>query len=78
MSARDDLIAGLLSGAQHWMAAGENPVEARRLVDARDAEIRRENAATVRAAKVREPIDETERHLNAVLEDVAREIEGAS
>ncbi|WP_030777272.1 hypothetical protein [Streptomyces sp. NRRL S-920] len=45
---------------------------------ARHTEIQKADAATVRDAKVREPIDEAERYLNAVLEDVAVKIEGGS
>lgn len=48
------------------------------VIDAYRNQIRAADAATVRAAKVREPVDDAEEYLNAVLEDVAVKIEGTS
>ncbi|MFE0101191.1 hypothetical protein [Streptomyces sp. NPDC059009] len=67
MSARDELIEML--DDEHTVSYWGPKLSAYR------NEIKNEDAAIVRAAKVREPIDEAEEYLNAALEDVARAIE---
>jgi hypothetical protein len=74
MSARDEL-GDAFTRLYNGSAGNTDPDQ---LMDARDAEVRREDAALIRKAKVREPIDDAERYVNAVLEDVAVKIEGAS
>lgn len=71
MSARDELHDHLVSGV-NWGA--DELIDTYR--DQVAIETQKTDAATVRKTKVREPVDEAERYLNAVLEDVALRIEG--
>jgi hypothetical protein len=72
MSARDTLIGLLEQWARQAGAAEETP-EA--VADAYAVEIRQGGAATVRAAKLREPFGYGDGRVNRILERVAKKIE---
>ncbi len=73
MSARDTLVGIVQQWSERIGAADETP-EA--LTDAYRDEVRREDAATVRAAKLSEALSYDDGRLNRTLERVAKKIEG--